>query len=166
MSEFEPKPYHSFLRGHTLIESVPAKVYFLDMLGRKDPEIHEWGASGIGLSRVTTSIERALSPSHKGVPHIVTSFPHFTRAYRFGNPGLEESETNVYHAGLWKTNELDSGIINPLERESAGCLGEIEILAQEIKFWAESQNVEEYLKRFAENHDLRVEVYDKLRREL
>ena len=149
MAKLITKPYESRVREHREITSIPAKVYVMDLLGR-DPVIYEWGNTGRKLLDVLETLERALGSSpHVGVPHVITALPHFTRCFRFGDPRAEESETNVYHVALWDTNQLAAGTAEPLNREAVGCLGELDVIAEESKIWALSKSVEEYLETYA-----------------
>jgi hypothetical protein len=162
--DFETPPYLGVIKANSLIPSVPVKAYFFDIQGRARPELYEWDSSDLSYDEVGRGIERLLlNTPHVGVPHIVATMPSFTRAYRFGDPRNRESETNIYQIGIWNTPDVVRGSVDNLGPETIGCLQELDLLAEEVRFWANSESVEEYLTKFVEEGVIIVKNPRKLR---
>ncbi len=157
--------YNAVTRGYELIDSIPAKVYFMDLLDRDESQKYEWTNSPLDNVQVLNGIEYALSKTgHVGIPRVVITMPHFTRIFRWGSPRVGEQETNIHPVGEIETSKLlkKNGIIIP-ESTITGCVGEIVLLAEEAKIWSESKTIGEYLETFHRDHfNVKVEDPNKL----
>ena len=154
MKNIKPnQPYDCSIESHLLIESIPAKTYFVSLIGR-DPQKYEWASCDYSQKEVMDSLESELlkSPNLK-IPHIVVSFPHLTRVYRWGDPRIEtERETNIYQVLFEKNEDL---VNNTLKRENTNeivCPGEIYLLEHEMINRAVSSSLFNYLTRFTSDH--------------
>lgn len=159
---FEPKPcntYHAVLSGKNMARGADGrsvfKVYFVDIIGRKDPTRTVWAQSGISKDGFAKSL--AATEGVEGVG-FVTAFPHITKVFRFG----PEAET-VLNVRAWNTRDLA-----PLDlKRSAGyvefaCLAEAAIAADEYRFWSEAETVAAYLDRWSAWSQGPVARHDKL----
>ena len=132
------------------------KVYFVDIVGRKQPERFEWMLSGRSPKDFLAGLAK------RGIEGIgfVIAFPHITKVYRYGpNPEI------VMNVKAYKTDGLE-----PLSLERGegyvefACLAEAVIGADEYEFWAKAKSVEEYLKQWSDFADGPIVDHEKLRR--
>ncbi len=149
-------PYKGHIVGHRLIEKIPLKLYFADIQGRDSPENYEWASSGISQDNVSLGIENcveATTPSRIGIPHIAVAFPHVTTLFRFGDPREpKERETNLYKIGSATTKEeANMTLRDPHFPYENSCPLEAVVLDEEMKSWARSGSVDEYLSLWIPN---------------
>ena len=118
------------------------KVYYVDIIGRSDPARFEWDACGRDRSTIAAGLARV------GVSGVgfVTAFPHITKVFRYA-PGAE----TILHVKAYSSADFselslarDGGYVE------CACLAEAVIAADEYRFWAEAQSVEEYLERWSD----------------
>lgn len=118
------------------------KVYFVDIIGRSEPQRFEWDLCG----RDRATIAAGLGSAGVSGVGFVTAFPHITKAFRFA-PSAE----TILHVKAY--NSADFAAID-LSRPSGyvefACLAEAVIGADEYRYWAEATCVEEYLKRWCD----------------
>jgi len=133
------------------------KVYFIDIIGRKDPSRTVWAQSGIDRADFLARLARADGVEGVG---FVTAFPHITKVFRFGpNPEI------VLNVRAWRTEDF-----SPLSLERGeeyvefACLAEAIIAADEFRFWAEAPSVEAYLARWCDWAEAPILDHAKLRR--
>lgn len=143
----EPKPanpYDARIAGTRLLSCSDGrstfKVYFLDIVGRTNPERYEWDRGAQSRDAFLAGVARIAD----GVG-FVTAFPHVTKMFRFG----PHAETVLDVRGL-KTPDLSE---YPLARGDGtfelACLAEALIAADEFGFWASAADVGEYLGRWS-----------------
>jgi len=143
----EPKPaspYDARIAGTRLLSCPDGrsafKVYFLDIVGRANPERYEWDRGVLSRDAFLAGFARIAD----GVG-FVTAFPHVTKMFRFG----PHAETVLDVRGL-KTPDLSE---YPLARGDGtfefACLAEALIAADEYGFWASAADVGEYLGRWS-----------------
>jgi hypothetical protein len=161
--------YHAVLSSHELWRGADGKsafkVYFCDIVGRKEPARTVWAQCG--LAKADSSSEALAKVDFlKGLGKIesaegvgfVTAFPHVMKVFRFG----PEAETNCNVRG-WSTMDL-----KPLDLARSdgyvefACYAEAAIAAEEFAYWAAAKSVEEYLGRFCRSADWPVAQNDKL----
>lgn len=139
----EPKPanpYDARISGTRLVRGPDRrsafKVYFLDIVGRANPERYEWDRCATGRDAFLAGLRELAD----GVG-FVTAFPHVTKLFRFG-PHVE----TVLDVRGFRTPDLSE---YPLARGDGtaefACLAEALIAADEYGFWAAAADVGEYL---------------------
>jgi len=131
------------------------KVYFVDIVGRKQPERFVWSLCGRSTKDFLAGLTRL---GIEGVGFVI-AFPHITKVYRYGpNPEI------VLNVRAYKTDGLA-----PLSLERGegyvefACLAEAVIGADEYRFWAEARSVEDYLKQWSGFADGPIVDHEKLR---
>ena len=131
------------------------KVYFVDIVGRKQPERFEWR---LCWRSQKDFLEALAKKGIEGVGFVI-AFPHITKVFRYGpNPEI------VLNVRALKTETLD-----PLSLERSegymefACLAEAVIGADEYRFWAETRKVEDYLKMWSAFADGPILDHEKLR---
>jgi hypothetical protein len=158
----DPKPanpYDARISGTRLLAGSDGrsafKVYFLDIVGRTNPERYEW-------DRCATSRDgflAALRPFADGIG-FVTAFPHVTKVFRFG----PHAETVLDVRGF-ATADLSE---YPLARGDGtfefACLAEAHVAADEYAFWAAAADVADYLGRWSRFASGRIADLGKLGR--
>ena len=116
------------------------KVYFLDIVGRANPELYEWDRCAATRDGFLAALPRVAD----GVG-FVTAFPHVVKVFRFG----PHAETVLDVQGF-RTPDLSE---YPLARGDGtfefACLAEALIAADEFAFWAAAADVGEYLGRWS-----------------
>lgn len=153
--------YHGVLSGRELFRGADGKsafkVYFIDIIGRKEPARTVWAQSGMTQAELLRRL--ATLEGLEGVGFI-TAFPHILKAFRFG----PEAET-VLNVRAWNTRDLA-----PLDLGRGqgyvefACLAEAALAAEEYAFWASVPGVEEYLEKWAISAHWPVASQDKLLR--
>jgi len=124
------------------------KVYYVDIYGREQPERFEWDRCGRSRDSV---LEGLASVNAEGIG-AVAAFPHITKVFRFA----PTAETIMHVRGYWTPDfsEVD------LQREEGfiefACYAEAIIAADEYRFWAESETVEQYLENWSNWSDAPV----------
>jgi hypothetical protein len=118
------------------------KVYYVDIVGRQQPERYEWDRCGRTRESV---LEQLAAVPIEGIGAIC-SFPHITKVFRFA-PSAE----TIMHVRAFATPdfaELD------LAREEGymeyACYAEALITAEEYRYWAQAASVDEYLSQWCE----------------
>ena len=151
--------YHAIDSGRHLLRPPDGKsafkVYFLDIIGRKDPSRTVWAAADVQRAAYLEAL--AAAPAVEGIGFI-TAFPHVTKIFRYA----PEAEI-VLHV-----RALNSRDMTPIDLARAddylefACLAEAVIAADEYLFWAEAQSVAHYLKQWSPFADGPVARNDKL----
>jgi hypothetical protein len=137
-------PYDARISGTRMLSCPDGrslfKVYFLDIVGRQNPERTEWDRCPMSRDAFLAALPRVAD----GVG-FVTAFPHVTKIFRFG----PHAETVLDVRGL-RTPDLCE---YPLARGDGtfefACLAETLIAADEFAFWASAADVGEYLGRWS-----------------
>jgi hypothetical protein len=151
--------YHGVLSSRELYRGADGKsafkVYFCDIVGRKEPARTVWAQCGLAKADFLKSLAKIVSAEGVG---FITAFPHIMKVFRFG----PEVETNC-HVRAWSTQDL-----KPLDLARGegyiefGCFAEAAIAAEEFANWASVKSVEEYLGRWAISANWPVARNDKL----
>ena len=152
--------YHGKSAGREMVRMPDGKsafkVYFVDIVGRKQPERFVWDLCGRSQKDFLAGLARL---GIEGVGFVI-AFPHITKVYRYGpNPEI------VLNVKAYKTDGL-----TPLSLERGegyvefACLAEAVIGADEYEFWAKAKSVEEYLKQWSPFADGPIVDHEKLRR--
>jgi hypothetical protein len=125
--------------GRAIYESGPHafKVCFVDITGRRRPDLYEWNRCGRERDSILSVLKRA---GVEGVD-FVCAFPHIAKVFRFG----PESET-VLNVRAFRPAD---GSELPLGRADGyveyACLAESVIADAEYRLWSRARTVEEYL---------------------
>jgi len=132
------------------------KVYFVDIVERRDPERFEWKLCGRSQEGFVDLLRKS---GIEGVGFVI-AFPHITKVFRYG-PAME----TVMNVSAFKTDGL---VPLSLDRGEGyvevACLAEAVIAADEYRFWAAAGSVEEYLTQWSDFDDGPVVDHAKLRR--
>lgn len=152
--------YHAVIRNRELLHQPDQKsvfkLYYVDIIGRANPERTEWDACGLSRQVYRTMLETL--PDLEGIGFI-TAFPHITKAFRFG----PEAET-VMNVRAWSTKDLSSiDLSRSANYVEYACLAEAAIAADEFDFWAAADSVESYLEQWSEYREGPIARHDKLR---
>ena len=152
--------YHAVLSGRTMRRPADGKsafkVYFIDIIGRKDPSRTVWAESGLDQGKFLERLAR--EPGVEGVG-FVTAFPHITKVFRYG----PESEV-VMNVRAWNTHDLAGiGLARSQEYVEFACLAEAVIAADEYLLWAKASTVDEYLQNWSAFTGGPIQRHDKLR---
>ncbi len=132
------------------------KVYFVDIVERKEPERFEWSLCGRTQDECLAVLEAS---GIEGIGFVV-AFPHITKVFRYG-PGME----TVINVRAFNTDGLE-----PLSLDRGegfmefACLAEAIIAADEYLFWARATSVEDYLKEWSSHDDGPIADNSKLKR--
>ena len=151
--------YHAVLSGKAMHHGADGrtalKVYFIDIVGRKEPAKTVWEHSGMTMQDFLARLG-----STDGVEGVgfVTAFPHITKVFRFG----PEAET-VMNVRAWNTRGLAPlTLARSQEYVEFACLAEAAIAAEEFAFWAREESVEGYLAHWCAQADWPIGRHDKL----
>ena len=152
--------YRALVRGRALHRGPGAqsafKVYFIDIVGRENRSLTEWLHCGKTPDALMSRLGGV--PGAEGIGFI-TAFPHITKIFRFG----PENET-VINVRAWNTPNLtDRGLACSDGYVQFACLAEAMVAADEYRFWAEADTVEEYLQQWSEYAEGSIKSHDKLR---
>jgi hypothetical protein len=152
-------PYHGVLSGREMFRGKDGKsafkVYFIDIIGRKDPSRTVWAQCGV--TKESFNERLAAVDGLEGVGFI-TAFPHIAKAFRFG----PEAET-VLNVRAWNSKDMTPlNLGRSQEYVEFACLAEAAIAAEEYLLWAHAKTVEEYLRDWAISTDWPVKQSDKL----
>ena len=152
-------PYDARIAGRRLLHGADGrsafKVYFVDIVGRANPERYEW-------DRCPTSREAFLAAFSRVAEGVgfVTAFPHVTKLFRFG----PHAETVLDVRG-YRTADLAA---YPLPRGDGtfefACLAEALVAADESSYWASAADVKAYLDRWSPFAAAKVVDHGKLAR--
>lgn len=118
------------------------KVYYVDIVGRDQPERYEWDRCGRPRAAV---LEHLLAAPVEGVG-AVAAFPHITKVFRFA----PSAETIMHVCGFWTPDFQPVDLNREDGYVEFACYAEAIIAAEEYRFWAEAHSVEEYLARWVE----------------
>lgn len=133
------------------------KLYFVSIIGREDRKKYEWEFSSYTMQDFIRQFPvRGL----EGIGFIV-AFPHVTKVFRFGPKPETNLHALAFETPTWKPISLDRD-----GWSEVACAAEMEIGADEFRFWAESAKVEEYLKKFSERGAVTIRDHEKLGRYL
>jgi hypothetical protein len=151
--------YHAVLSGRELCRPTGGKsvfkVYFIDVIGRKEPARTVWALSGMCAKDFPTQLAQAEGVEGVG---FVTAFPHVTKVFRFG----PEKET-VMNVRAWNTRDMTPiSLARSQDYVEFACLAEAAIAADEYNAWARARTVEEYLQQWSSFADGVVTRHDKL----
>jgi hypothetical protein len=139
-------PYDARIGGPHLVrldDGVSAfKVYYVDIVGRDNPSRYEWDKCPLGKDEWLARFRKA---GWDGVGFI-TAFPHITKIFRFA-PDCEI----LLHVAAYDTQ---TGAPIDLNRQGGyvefACYAEALLAADEYRFWAEAETVEQYLALFSD----------------
>ena len=144
--------------GRSLYENGPHafKVYFIDITGRRQPELYEWDLCGRGRDSVVAGLKRA------GVEGIgfVCAFPHIAKAFRFG----PESETVLHVRAFRPADFTELDLTRSDGYVEYACLAESVIADAEYRLWAGARTVDEYLGQWVDWQPVAVSDREKLGR--
>jgi hypothetical protein len=151
--------YHGVLKDKALWRAPDGKsafkVYFVDIIGRSDRARTEWDLCGLGRGAFLDCLARTEGVEGVG---FILAFPHITKAFRYG-PNAE----TVLNVRAWRTRDM-----SPLDLARGegyvefACLAEALVAADEYKFWAQAQTVEDYLARWSPWREGAIARHDKL----
>lgn len=117
------------------------KIYYVDIIGRQQPERYEWELCGRHRDDVLAALAQA---NIEGIGFVV-SFPHITKVFRFA-PSTE----TIMHVRAFNTADFTE---ISLQREEGylefACYAEAVIAADEYRFWATAPHVEQYLQAWS-----------------
>lgn len=130
------------------------KVYYLDIVGRPEPQRFEWAASGRDRA---AALEQLRVAGIVGVG-FVCLFPHIAKVFFFG----EGCETNLY-ALAFRGDPFQPAPLDYARGVEIGCAAEVEIAAQEFALWRKAKTVEEYLATCVDPPPCGFENHAKLR---
>lgn len=116
------------------------KVYYVDIIGRANPERFEWDRCGRERESVITHLARV------GVEGVgaVAAFPHITKVFRFA----PSAETIMHVKGYWTPDFSAVDLRREEDYVEFACYAEAIIAAEEYRFWAQAQSVEAYLQQW------------------
>jgi hypothetical protein len=125
--------YHAVLSGKELCRPAGGKsafkVYFIDIIGRKEPACTVWTPSGMRAKDFPARLAQAEGVEGVG---FVTAFPHITKVFRFG----PEAET-VMNVRAWDTRDMAPiSLGRSQDYVEFACLAEAAIAADEYNAWA------------------------------
>ena len=149
--------YHAVIRSQERLAAgkTNLKVYFIDIVGRKDPSRTEWDKCGIDRRQFLDRLAKTEGVEGVG---FVTAFPHITKAFRFG----PENE-NVLNVRAWSTRDMAPLDLARSDRYvEFACLAEAVLAKDEYDFWAKAETVEAYLAQWSGYSGGAVERNDKL----
>ena len=151
--------YHAVLSGKELCRPAGGKsafkVYFIDIIGRKEPACTVWVPNGMSAKDFPARLAQAEGVEGVG---FVTAFPHITKVFRFG----PEAET-VMNVRAWDTRDMAPiNLGRSQDYVEFACLAEAAIAADEYNAWAQTQTVEEYLQHWSSFADGPISRHDKL----
>lgn len=149
------QPYvGEIVSGQTFSEQL-LKLYFANITGRDDPKKYEWDESNLVslMESIASGIQKQIKSSENlEIPHVAISFPHVTALYRWGDPRVNELETNMYRVGLADTSGFETiEFPQPELPFNVGCPGELFVIGEENKIRAKSKTMDEYLHNLIPN---------------
>jgi hypothetical protein len=143
----DPKPanpYDARISGTRLVACPDGrsvfKVYFLDIVGRQNPERYEWDRCPVSRDAFLAALPRVAD----GVG-FVTAFPHVTKMFRFG----PHAETVLDVRGLRTPDFCEYPLARGDGTFEFACLAEALIASDECGFWASAADVGDYLGRWS-----------------
>ena len=160
MRNIQPtKTYHAVLSGTDTCRGTDGrtvfKVYYVDIIGRDEPERYEWAKCGLSKDDLLSKLAEAEGIEGVG---FITAFPHVMKAFRFA----PENEI-VLNVRAWHTASLEPMDLSRLDDYvEFACLAEAEIAADEYRFWAQAETVDEYLEQWCSYADGLIVENDKL----
>jgi len=162
MLEIKPcNTYHAVCTGKELLRGTDGKttfkVYFLDIVGRREPARTVWAQCGMCEEDFLARLAKAEGVQGVG---FVTAFPHVTKVFRFG----PEVETNLNVRGWWTRDLRPLNLLRGEDYVEFACLAEALIAADEFQFWAEAESVPAYLEKWSNFAGHAIRRRDKLAR--
>ncbi len=159
MKVLPANPYNAVLAGRDVLRGGDGrtvfKIYYVDILGRQDPSLVVWRESGLDKQAFLDAL--FATPGVEGIG-FVAAFPHITKAFRFG----PESEI-VMNVKAWNTRTM---VPIDLARGDGyvefACYAEALLAADEYRFWAEAESVDEYLTQWSDCSRAPIECHAKL----
>lgn len=161
MLQIKPtKSYHAVVTDRELYRGTDGKtafkVYYVDIIGRDEPSRYEWDKCS--LAKPDFMARLGTTSGIEGVGFI-TAFPHIMKAFRFA----PENEI-VLNVRAWATVDMEPiDLARPGGYTEFACLAEAELAADEYRFWATSESVDEYLGKWSDYEQGRIVRNDKLR---
>jgi hypothetical protein len=153
-------PYHGRASGTKMLKMPDGKsvfkVYFIDIVGRKQPERFEWKLCGRRQENFLTALTGA---GIEGVGFVI-SFPHITKVFRYGPSGEIVLNVRAFKTDGVQPLSLDRGE----GYMEFACLAEAVIAADEYVFWAKARSVDEYLQQWSTSADFPIVDHGKLGR--
>jgi hypothetical protein len=149
-------PYHSIVvkkEAITISRAAVFKLYFISIIGREDRKKYEWEFSPYTMQGF---LQQFPGRGLEGIGFIV-AFPHVTKVFRFGPRPETNLHALAFETPTWKPISLDRD-----GWSEVACAAEMDIGADEFRFWAESAGVEEYLKKFSERGAVAIKNHNKL----
>ena len=137
-------PYTSRPAGTAMLrldDGSAFKVYFLEIVGRDQPEKYEWQACGRDRQAAVAQLRDA---GISGVGFICL-FPHVAKVFFFG----ECAETNLYATAL-RGDPLRPSPLDDARGVEIACAGEMDVAAREFALWRRCETVEDYLAESVE----------------
>ena len=124
------------------------KVYFLSVIGRRQPHLFEWGSCDDTPNAFKS---RLLNSDFRGIGFI-TAFPHITKVFRY-SPRVE----TVVDVRCLDTRSLKDISSNRGDGYCEfACYAEAVIVADEYHAWARAETVRDYLEVFSASTDYPV----------
>ena len=154
-------PYHCLVRRGQVFRGADGKtalkLYYVDIIGRKDPTRTEWDKCGLVEVDFLAMLSKASGVEGVG---FVTAFPHITKVFRFG----PESEI-VLNVRAYNTRDLsDLSLARSDGYVECACLAEAIIAADEFRLWETAASVEAYLAQWSLYAEGEIRDKDKLLR--
>jgi hypothetical protein len=151
--------YHAVLNSRELCRLADGKsvfkVYFIDIIGRKELVGTVWAQSGMSVKDFPARLARTDGVEGVG---FITAFPHITKVFRFG----PEAET-VMNVSAWDTRSMAPISLSRSQGYvEFACLAEAAIAADEYNAWARTRTVDEYLQQWSSFADGPIARHDKL----
>ena len=135
------KPYHSKTISKKLIRMPNGlsafKLYYLNIVGRENPERYEWRRSPLSRNVFES---RLLAGGIEGVGFI-TAFPHIMKIFRFA----PEAETVLHVRALEPQSLAPIDLARDPGWGEFACYAEAAIAAGEYHAWATAKSVKQYL---------------------
>ena len=152
------KPYHARLDRAALLRLPDGKsvfkVYYVSLLGRESAGKYEWSKEELESDSFANKI------AYVGLQGVgfVTAFPHITKAFRFA----PSSEILLHVRAFNSKTLLELSLAREDLHVEFACLAEALIAADEYRFWAAANSVDEYLKSFSAQGEMQVANFSKL----
>ncbi len=143
--EIKPcKPYISKVCGWKLLR-LPGgsafKIYYVNLLGRGDPEPYDWANSPVKQEAFEAALAK-LAPEGVG---FVTAFTPITKIFRFA----PSAETIMHVRALNTATMAPLDLARPDGYLEFACYAEAALAADEYRAWANAATVEDYLSSFS-----------------
>lgn len=153
------RPYHGLVVDREwlrLPDRLSAfKVYFVSILGRREPARYEWEHCPLRQETVMAGLaELGL----EGIGFI-TAFPHITKVFCY-DPNVEVVlKVRAFQTESFAPIDLDRGD----GAVEFACYAEAVLASDEFDFWAEAESVSAYLERWSSRRETPIANHRKLR---